>query len=147
MGNAAEAEDLASEVFLRAVRAADKFTETGAPMEAWLFRIAANLVTDYHRRRARRPDTAVLEDAASVTDERGNPELPIEQSEDSQMLHQAIQQLSEGQQEVLALRLSSDVMTSSEIAKLIGKSPGAVREIQSAAVKRLRSILEPMNKG
>ena len=144
IGSSADAEDLASDVFVRAVRSADSFVDTGAPLEAWIFRIARNISVDYLRQKSRRPTSLPIEDAAPVPDPGAQPEGPIELKEDLQVLHEAIGQLTEAQQEVLALRFSDAEMNSSEIARALGRSPGSVREMQSAAIKRLRQILEPL---
>jgi DNA-directed RNA polymerase specialized sigma24 family protein len=52
-----------------------------------------------------------------------------------------MQQLSPGQREVLALRFSDEELTSEQVAEVLGKKPGAIREMQSAAIKKLRMIL------
>ena len=143
IGSSADAEDLASDVFVRAVRSADSFVDTGAPLEAWIFRIARNISVDYLRQKSRRPIPLPIEDAAPMPDPGDGPEAPIELMEDLQMLHEAIGQLTEAQQEVLALRFSDAEMNSTEIAEALGRSAGSVREMQSAAIKRLRQILEP----
>ena len=52
-GNPSDAEDIAAEVFVRAFESLDSFRERGLPMEAWLFRIAHNLVVDRFRRDSR----------------------------------------------------------------------------------------------
>src|SRR5262245_5209642 len=55
IGSQMDAENMASEVFIKALNAADSFKETGAPMEAWIFKIAHNLTVNYLRDRSRRP--------------------------------------------------------------------------------------------
>ena len=54
IGNQQEAEDLASETFVRALKSVDSYQERGLPMEAWIFKIAHNLVVDYLRKMAKR---------------------------------------------------------------------------------------------
>mgnify|MGYP001599017686 CR=1 FL=1 len=61
VGRSGEAEDLASQVFVRAVEALDSYEERGLPMQAWLFRIAHNLVVDFLRRGAHRQTVPVDE--------------------------------------------------------------------------------------
>ncbi|MBI4305939.1 MAG: sigma-70 family RNA polymerase sigma factor [Chloroflexi bacterium] len=141
IGNLAEAQDLASEVFVRALRSIDTYQETGAPMEAWVFRIAHNLVVDHLRRKSRRPAATPLD--ALPADPSINPNLGENLERESRLeeLKKALDQLSEAQRQVIALRFSNEEMTSEEVAKILGKKPGAIREMQSAAIKRLRSIL------
>lgn len=138
-GAAAEAEDLASEVFVRALRAAGSFSETGAPLEAWLFKIARNISVDYSRRKSVRPAHVPLEENLPLED----PESPsdeLERQDEVRSLGQAMTQLSEAQREVLALRFGSQ-MTSGQAAAVLGKKPSAVREMQSSAIKKLRDIM------
>ena len=141
IGNRSEAEDMASEVFVRALQSVDSYRETGSPMEAWVFRIAHNIVVDHLRRRGRRPGSVPLDDAPPVS-YTPNPGAHLERQEELRELHRALEQLSEAQRQVLALRFGAD-LSSEEAAHAMGKKPGAIREMQSAAVKKLRSILSP----
>ena len=54
IGNQHEAEDLASETFVRALRSLDSYQERGLPMEAWVFKIAHNMVVDYLRKASKK---------------------------------------------------------------------------------------------
>lgn len=139
IGNIDEAEDLASEVFVRALRGVEGYKETGAPMEAWLFKIAHNLVVDYLRSRGRRPALMPLDEDMPVASEH-NPGEDLERQEEIRELQQAMEQLTPAQRQVLALRFGGE-MTSEQVAKLMGKKPGAVRELQSAGIKKLRQIM------
>lgn len=138
-GNAGEAEDLASEVFVRALRSADSYRDTGAPMEAWIFRIAHNIVVDYLRQKSRRPASVTLENAFALV-AKDNPGEDLEHQQEVLQLRKAIDQLSEAQRQVLALRFGAE-LTSEQAAQALGKKPGAVREMQSAAIKKLRQLL------
>ncbi|MFQ5873246.1 MAG: sigma-70 family RNA polymerase sigma factor [Dehalococcoidia bacterium] len=141
IGSASDAEDLASEVFVRALRTVESFRETGAPLEAWIFRIAHNLAVDYLRRKDRRPSSVPLDDVeGSLVGSMGNPGEALEHREDVEQLMVVFGQLSEAQRQVLALRFGLE-MTSEQVAQVIGKRPGAVREMQSAAIKKLRQLL------
>ena len=66
-GDVSAAEDLTAEVFLRVIQHVHRFkldkTRPAASVSAWLYRIAANLVADYHRVRQRRPTVNIEEDA------------------------------------------------------------------------------------
>lgn len=139
IGSISEAEDLASEVFVRALRAVDAYQETGAPMEAWLFRIAHNISIDYLRKKGRHP-TLPLDESLPLAGN-SNPVEDLERQQEMEQLNQALKQLSEAQRQVLALRFGSE-MTSEQVAKVLEKKSGAVREMQSAAIKKLRQILK-----
>jgi RNA polymerase sigma-70 factor (ECF subfamily) len=142
IGSVSEAEDLASEVFVRALRGVGSYKDTGAPMEAWLFKIAHNIVVDYFRKQSRRPASVPLEETFPL-DNSHNPDEGLERSEEIRQLYQAVRQLSGDQQQVLALRFGSE-MTSEQVGQVMGKKPGAVREMQSAAIKKLRQVLQRM---
>ena len=139
VGQVDEAQDLASEVFVRALRSAESYKETGAPMEAWIFKIAHNMVVDHLRKRGRRPASIPLDDAPPLTGKE-NPTEAIERKQAADELHKAMQSLSDSQRQVLALRFGSE-MSAEEVAKIMGKNAGAVREMQSAAVKKLRTLM------
>jgi len=110
-------------------------------MEAWVFRIAHNIVVDHLRRRGRRPGSVPLDDAPPIS-HTPNPAERLEQEEELRTLRRAMEQLSEAQRQVLALRFGAE-FSAEQAAQAMGKKPGAVREMQSAAVKKLRSILSP----
>ncbi len=139
IGDTVMAEDMASEVFVRALRSVENYKDTGAPMEAWVFRIASNLVVDYHRSRKRQP-TLVSLDEEHLIEDGSDLEGMIDRQLELEKLHRAMQYLSEAQREVLALRFTGE-MTSEEVAGVMGKGPGAVRQMQSDAIKKLRQIL------
>jgi RNA polymerase sigma-70 factor, ECF subfamily len=142
IGSIDEAEDLASEVFVRALKAIDSYRDTGAPMEAWLFKIARNSVIDHLRDRQRRPRPAELNEGVATMERRdANPDEQMEYTEDVNSLNQAMERLSEAQRQVLALRFGAE-MTSEEVAQVVGKKAGAVREMQSAAISKLRQIMQ-----
>ena len=137
-GDTAEAEDLAGEVFLRALRNLRAYRRERGPLQAWIFRIAHNLTVDYLRRRARRPTTplqsAPTQRAPDDPQERAVLSLQMEE------VRQALRELSPAQQEVIALRFFAG-LSASEAGQVMGRSPGAVRELQYEALKALRRIL------
>jgi RNA polymerase sigma-70 factor (ECF subfamily) len=141
IGNIDEAEDLASEVFIRALRAIDSYKDTGAPMEAWLFKIARNSVIDHMRERHRKPTPTELMDTVPSRDGHGDPDEHVDRMEEVAALHQAMEHLSDAQRQVIALRFGAE-MTSEEVAQVVGKRPGAVREMQSAAISKLRQVMK-----
>ena len=143
-GNMDEAEDLASEVFVRALRSVEHYKETGAPMEAWIFKIAHNLTVDYLRSRSRKPTLVPLLENNDPPDRKDNLGEGLEHQEEVRQLQQAMAQLTDAQRQVLALRFGSG-MTSEQVAEIMGKKPGAVREMQSAGIKKLRQILAACN--
>ena len=137
MGNRAEAEDMAGEVFLKALESLGSYKERGVPMQAWLFRIAHNLVVDYLRRSSRQGMISV--DVVEVEAE-SNPQEIAETSIEMARVSEAMAELTPAQKQVIELRFFGE-LTSEEAGKVMNKSSGAVREMQSAAIKRLRQLL------
>ena len=138
IGNRTEAEDLASQVFIKAAGSIGSFKHSGAPVEAWLFKIAHNLTVDYLRKNSRVKEVDI-EDAAPLH-ARDNPEESTMLKSQSQELSVALSQLTESQRQVILLRFVGE-LGSAEVAKIMGKRDGAVRELQSAALKNLRKYL------
>jgi len=117
IGNVNEAEDLASEVFVRALRTCEQFEDTGAPMEAWIFKIAHNIVIDHYRKTGRRPASVPLDNAFSLSSDE-DPTRNIEYKQEVQRLNQAMLELSDSQREVLALRFVAE-LTSEQVAETV----------------------------
>lgn len=140
IGNFQEAQDLASEVFIRALRSADSYKDTGAPLEAWIFRIAHNISIDHLRQKERRPAQVPVEAIFSLASDEPDPIEGIHQQEEAKRLHDALLQLTEAQRQILSLRFGGE-LSSEEIARIVGKKPGAVREMQSAAIRKLRQVM------
>jgi RNA polymerase sigma-70 factor (ECF subfamily) len=136
-GNRAVGEDIAGEVFLRALKALPSYRDRGLPMGAWLFRIAHNLVIDYYRRQDRRTELPLAEDSSNVIE---NPTARLEHEHDVSQVNAAMKHLSPAQQEVMRLRFAAG-LSSKDVAALMGKSDGAVREMQREALSRLRGML------
>ena len=139
IGNRTDAEDIAAEVFVRALQSLDSYQERGLPMEAWLFRIAHNLVVDHLRRGSRfeRAD----EDEAALPD---SPD-PARIAEERLMMadvRAAMARLTQDQRDVVSLRFFGG-LSSKETAGVLHKSDGAVREMQRAALEKMRGLLNP----
>ena len=137
IGDRAEAEDIAADVFLKALESLKSYKERGVPMQAWLFRIAHNLVIDYFRKKQKRK-TVPIDD---VEIEGGiNPAMVVERNIDFEQVAKAMEQLTQEQREVLGLRFFGG-LSSKEAGQLLNKSDGAVREMQRAAIEKLRNLL------
>jgi len=134
----AEAEDLTSEVFMKALRAIPRYEPRQAFL-AWLYRIARNAVIDQVRRGGRQVS---FEDALKHPEVHNavDPDLEVLAGSDSATLRSALGQLTPLQQEVIVLRFLEGYSTD-EIAKLIGKREGTVRGIQFRALGALRQLI------
>ena len=139
-GNRDLGEDLAGEVFVRAVESIGSFRQRGAPIEAWLFRIAHNLVVDHYRRNARRP-TVPIDDAMQLAGA-ADPPAEVEQRLAMERVTKMMQRLHPAQQEVISLRFSGE-LSAEEAGAVMGRTPGAIRELQRTALKALRALMGP----
>jgi RNA polymerase sigma-70 factor (ECF subfamily) len=138
VGDAASAEDLTSEVFVRLVDKIDRFTYRGRPLLAWLYTIARNLVTD-HRRRVKLSQPLELEKQL-IADT-----VDVEETIEDKLAHRrvsaAIARLTEEQRQVILLRFVEGLDNDST-ALILGKSVNAVKALQHRALAALRRILE-----
>ena len=141
LGAPADAEDAVAETFLAALKALPRFRWQGVPFEAWLFRIAASKVEDLVRRRQR---AAVPIDAAGIDpmDEAADPGHRVDRAEQQAELAAALDGLPATQRDVLVLRflLGHSVQ---EVADLIGRTEGAVKQLQMRALANLRKRVRP----
>jgi RNA polymerase sigma-70 factor (ECF subfamily) len=137
IGNREEAEDIAGEVFLKALKSLKSYQEQGVPMQGWLFRIAHNLTVDYLRKTDRRR-TVPIDSVVLVGND--NPIDTAEKNIEFERVTEAMKQLTIEQREVINLRFFGG-LTSKEVGGVLGKGDGAVREMQRAAIEKLRGIL------
>jgi RNA polymerase sigma-70 factor, ECF subfamily len=126
-----EAEDLTADVFREALAGIGKFEWRGVPFAAWLFRIAARLIADYFKRSGREAGSPVDHPEPSSTDE----------VERSAMLFQLMERLPEAQFRVIHLRFVEQ-KSIREIAGELGRSEGAVKQLQLRAIENLRAQME-----
>jgi RNA polymerase sigma-70 factor (ECF subfamily) len=136
--NDAEAEDLVSEVFMRALRAIPRYEPRQAFL-AWLYRIARNAVID----RSRRSRIQIsFEDALAHpnVDQIIEPDAGLLALSDKQAVRDALARLTPLQQEVIVLRFVEG-KTTEEIAALVGRREGTVRGIQFRALAALRTMI------
>ncbi|HKW61850.1 MAG TPA: sigma-70 family RNA polymerase sigma factor [Candidatus Acidoferrum sp.] len=130
----ATAEDLTSDVFYKALANLKSYEWRGVPFAAWLLRIAANAIIDRSHRASREypmlddpPDPGLKPDMLAV--------------EHRARLFQLVKQLPETQRRVVEERFV-DQRSIREIAERLGKSEGAVKQLQLRALERLRAQME-----
>jgi RNA polymerase sigma-70 factor (ECF subfamily) len=124
----AAAEDITSQVFERALRAIRRFEWRGAPLGAWLFRIAANVLADHWRAHARDAHEA----PPDAPDARELDDLDRRIA-----LYRQVERLPELQQQVIRMRFV-DGKSIREAAAALGRSEGAVKQLQLRALENLR---------
>lgn len=131
------AEDLTAQVFCKAWENLHRYKPTGAPFGAWLYTIARNAVIDHYRTRK---ETVSLEDVTYLTSEGPAPDEQTELKFEVETLSEALQVLTDEQQQVLLLKFIGGLSTD-EIADQLGKRPGAVRALQMRGLQALARIL------
>ncbi len=135
---AADPEDLTSEVFERAFRNIGRFSGGEAQFRSWVFTIAHHRLTDERRKSGRRP----------VRVDGDVPELPagdVEEEAVRRMATERVRRLCDGlapdQRDVLLLRMLA-CLTVDEIARALGKSPGAVKALQRRGLAAIRRQID-----
>lgn len=138
--NEAEAEDVTSDVFMRALRAMPSYEPRQAFL-AWLYRIARNAVIDRSRRRASREQVS-FEDALAHpdADQVVHPDAGLLAGSDATVVRKAMRLLTPLQQEILVLRYVEGFDTKT-ISKLVGKRDGTVRGIEFRALTAMRALI------
>jgi RNA polymerase sigma-70 factor (ECF subfamily) len=136
IGNEMEAEDVTQQVFVNTLQSISSFKWRGISFSAWLFRIAHNQAVDYLRKKKRA--AVPLDESLASSD--SSPQLVAEDKQDIEQLLQATKKLTEAQREVISLRFTSGLPIA-EVAKVMGKSQGAVKALQHSAIVALRKAL------
>ena len=135
VGSRAETEDVTAETFHQALANLQRFEWRGIPFAAWLFRIAANLISDRWQRSGREvADDAQLEAAQASPAE-------IEDVERRATLFRLVDTLPEEQRRVVMLRFVEE-KSIKQVAREIHKTEGAVKQLQFRALNNLRARLE-----
>jgi RNA polymerase sigma factor (sigma-70 family) len=133
------AEDITSQVFLRAWNNLDRFRLGRTPYLAWLYTIAHNAVIDHYR--TRKVTTALEDVRLSQPDYAEVVENEIDIEVEMKSIKSAMQTLTGDQQQVLMLKFIEG-MSNDEIARHLGKREGAVRALQMRGLRALAKQLE-----
>jgi RNA polymerase sigma-70 factor (ECF subfamily) len=139
-GNVHDAEDLTARVFYRALHHVHTYTDRGVPFSAWLYRIAHNLVANWHRDRSRHQEIP-LSDAPTIHYKGEPPEVALMQTQERDALLRLIRQLPSERQHLLILKFLEH-MSNSEIGETMGRSEGAVKSLYHRTLLALRDELE-----
>lgn len=142
-GETETAEDLTSEVFMRCLTALHDRTGPRHTLTGWLFGVARHVVNDHHRRHYRRQEVELDE---SLPSDEASPaaqlEANLEQAAMQHAVRRAVHALTPDQRDVIALRIGQGLPID-EVARLLGKSASAVKQLQLRALaaigRRLRS--------
>lgn len=137
--NRAEAEDLTQEVFLRALRALDRYCDSGVPFRSFLSTVARNLLRD--RWRYRSPSLVDLDHGVGIASGEVGPEDLVLADAERDQLQQALTFVADDYQTVIRLRLLEGRPTA-EVATLMGRNAGAIRVLLHRAIGSLRTRLD-----
>ena len=137
IGNQAEAEDLAGDVFLSALKSLKSYRGSVEHMRFWIFKIARNTIVDHYRKMSKRK-TVNLDDV-EISDNTDVEEM-TEKKLQIEALSKALDKLTPAQREVIGLRFFAG-LSSAEAGEVLGKSSGAVREMQCDAIQKLRTLM------
>jgi RNA polymerase sigma-70 factor, ECF subfamily len=141
-GSASDAEDLTGKVFFKAMSHIKGYKHMGLPFSAWLYRIAHNLVANYHRDRSRKQEISLENVPGQVlpqTDQ--HPESKVVHSQEVAALLANIRDLAPNRQELLILKFV-DQLSNAEIGQIMRKSEGAIKSLYHRTLLELR---EKMN--
>ena len=140
LGDHAEAEDVAQEVFVRVWTHAVRWEPGQAKFETWLHRVAINLCYD----RLRKRPTAALDDVADPVDDRPNPAASLFQVQLADAVNTALQKLPDRQREALVL-CHYQGMTNIDAADVMGVSVEAMESLLARGRRTLKTLLKPLS--
>ena len=135
-GNPPEAQDLTSRVFYRALHHIPRYNNRGVPFSAWLYRIAHNLVANWHRDNSRRKEVP-LEDYTQAPHRSQQPEASVVDSQEMEDLLKVIRRLSPDRQQLLILKFVEG-MSNAEVAVIMMRSEGAIKSLYHRTLLALR---------
>jgi len=139
VGDRDAAQDLTSDVFHKALASLNTFEWRGVPFAGWLLRIAANMIVDRSKRGTREITGQELSDLPDL-DKR--PKL--EEADQCARLFALVDQLPKDQRRVIGMRFAEE-KSIREIAHVLGRSEGAVKQLQFRALQNLRARMEGAN--
>ena len=144
IGQKSEAEDLTERVFVQALENLPRYEFRGAPFSAWLFRIAHNLVANWHRDSARHPQSP-LEEASDRATDRDDPPSDALDAEEQRELRTAVARLPIDRQMLLQMKFV-DERSNADIAVQMGRTEGAVKALLHRTLVALRQELARVEK-
>lgn len=141
-GNIHDAEDLTARVFYRAMRHIGNYRNRGLPFSAWLYRIAHNLVANWHRDNSRRKEISLDETLVGrhLSD---LPEQELLQTEERERLLRVLHSLPADRQQLLILKFVEH-HSNAEIGQIMGRTEGAVKSLYHRTLLTLRGEYDKM---
>ncbi|NPA06440.1 MAG: sigma-70 family RNA polymerase sigma factor [Chloroflexi bacterium] len=143
VANHHDAEDLTARVFYRALRNIHRYEDRGLPFSAYLYRIAHNVVANWHRDNQRRAELP-LDLVWNLRDTSLPPEHQVLREETNQRLLEALRRLPPERQTLLILKFVEG-LSNAEIAQIMGRSEGAIKSLYHRTLVALRRLLAEMD--
>lgn len=137
VGDVNLAEDLVAETFTRFLHAIKSGKGPKSHLQAYLFRIAHNLITDYYRRQ---PQSSHPVDEETIINGTAQPRQIIEDKSQQEQTRLALMQLTSEQNQVIVLRFLEG-LDNDEVAEIMNKPVGAIKALQHRALINLRKML------
>ena len=131
------AEDLAADVFLKAMEKINSYQFNGVPFSAWLYRIAHNHLIDYLRAQPKKQGVS-LDECVGIDDP--SAEKSLDHTLTQQQLSGAFDGLTEDQRQVIVYRFLQD-RSIADTARLMAKNEDAIKQLQVRALRNMRKVL------
>jgi len=145
VGNHYDAEDLTARTFQRALKHIGSYRHKGAPFSAWLYRIAHNLMANWHRDRHRHPVVSIEDTVLTARSEEEPPSI-TEALEEKQLLLETVRCLPPERQQLLTLKFVEG-LSNIEIGRIMGRSEGAIKSLYFRTLSSLRQMLDANEPG
>jgi RNA polymerase sigma-70 factor, ECF subfamily len=142
VGNAEDAEDLTARVFMRALKHVHNYNDRGVPFTAWLYRIAHNVVANFHRDNSRHPSVP-LDEIELHGAHQDDADSSIDGQREQERLLRAIRQLPEDRQQLVVLKFVQQLQNA-EIGQIMNRSEGAIKSLYHRTLVQLREVLEKL---
>jgi RNA polymerase sigma-70 factor (ECF subfamily) len=150
VGSVEDTEDLTARVFARALKHIHNYNDRGLPFMAWLYRIAHNVVANYHRDTQRHPsvplddvdlETSPYGHADALRDDSADAaDLRIDGERERMRLIAAIRKMSEERQQLVVLKFVQQLQNV-EIGQIMGRSEGAIKSLYHRTLAQLRELM------
>jgi RNA polymerase sigma-70 factor (ECF subfamily) len=140
--SADDADDIAADTWISVVRSLSRFEGDEEAWRCWVFAIARRRAIDHGRRRSRRPEYAALDADAGYDAVGGDVADEALQNLGTREALRLVASLPPAQAEMLMLRVVAGLDVEA-VARIVGKSPGAVRVAVHRSLKSLAQLLQP----
>jgi RNA polymerase sigma-70 factor (ECF subfamily) len=131
-----QAQDLTADVFHSALKNLARFEWRGIPFAAWLYRIAANAIADQSKHAAQREAIELC----NIPEPDPSNDTDLAEVEDRARLFRLVEKLPADQRRVITMRFAHQ-KSIAEIAKEMGRSEGAIKQLQFRGLQSLRTMV------